>query len=112
MRRSKIDMIYAATHLISEVFKAFKALFDAIIRLKFSKIDLSILKIIHNNSTGLTIQCVMPGYVVSNMSKIRRANFMAPMPDQFVKSALAKLGVESRTTGYWVHDIMLFGQTK
>jgi len=61
---------------------------------------------------GLTIQCVMPGYVVSNMSKIRRANFMAPMPDQFVKSALAKLGVESRTTGYWVHDIMLFGQTR
>jgi len=62
-------------------------------------------------SQGVTVQCVMPGYVVSNMSKIRRANVIAPMPDQFVKSALSRLGAESRTTGYWVHDLMLFGQT-
>lgn len=62
-------------------------------------------------SLGVTFQCVMPGYVVSNMSKIRRSNVIAPMPDQFVRSALARLGVESRTTGFWVHDLMLFGQT-
>ena len=61
---------------------------------------------------GVTVQCVMPGYVVSKMSKIRRANLVAPMPDQFVTSALARLGIESRTTGYWVHDLMLYGQTR
>lgn len=63
-------------------------------------------------SQGVTVQCVMPGYVVSKMSKIRKANMIAPMPDQFVKSALARLGIESRTTGYWVHDLMLYGQTR
>jgi 17beta-estradiol 17-dehydrogenase / very-long-chain 3-oxoacyl-CoA reductase len=58
---------------------------------------------------GITVQCIMPGYVVSNMSKIRRANMMAPMPDKFVASALSRLGIESRTTGYWFHDLMLWG---
>jgi len=63
-------------------------------------------------SLGVTVQCVMPGYVVSNMSKIRRANLIAPLPDQFVRSALGRLGVESRTTGYWAHDLMLFCTTE
>lgn len=57
---------------------------------------------------GVTVQCILPGYVVSNMSKIRRANLMAPMPDAFVASALSRLGIESRTTGYWSHDLLLW----
>jgi len=56
---------------------------------------------------GIVTQCVAPGYVVSNMSKLRRATFWAPTPDVFVKSALARLGVDTFTTGYWFHEVMM-----
>lgn len=56
---------------------------------------------------GITVQCVLPGYVVSNMSGLKRPSFIAPTPDVFVKSALGRLGVFSRTTGYIVHDLMV-----
>jgi 17beta-estradiol 17-dehydrogenase / very-long-chain 3-oxoacyl-CoA reductase len=42
------------------------------------------------------------------MSKIRKASLIAPMPDTFAKSALARLGLTARTSGYWSHDIMSF----
>lgn len=56
---------------------------------------------------GIVIQCVAPGYVVSNMSKLRRATFWSPTADVFAKSALARLGVDTFTTGYWFHEIMM-----
>ena len=37
-----------------------------------------------------------------------RRSLIAPTAETFVKSALGTLGVESRTTGYWVHDLMLY----
>jgi len=58
---------------------------------------------------GIVTQCVAPGYVVSNMSKLKRATFWCPTPDAFAKSALATLGVDSFTNGYWFHDLMLVG---
>ena len=33
---------------------------------------------------------------------------MVPNPDTYVQSALATLGVESRTTGYWPHQWYLY----
>jgi len=57
--------------------------------------------------SGIVTQCVAPGYVVSNMSKLRRATFWSPTPDVFVKSALARLGVDTFTTGYWFHELMM-----
>ena len=39
---------------------------------------------------GLVIQCILPGYVVSNMSKLRKASLIAPTPEVFVKSALSR----------------------
>ena len=30
--------------------------------------------------SGVVIQCVMPGYVVSNMSGLKKASFIAPTP--------------------------------
>jgi len=57
-------------------------------------------------SHGITFQCVMPGPVVSNMSKIRKPSLMVPTPETFVRSALARLGVDERTSGYWFHDLM------
>jgi len=57
---------------------------------------------------GITFQCIMPGYVVSNMSKIRRSSWNIPTPEEFVKSALSRLGIDCRTTGFWAHDVMNF----
>jgi len=59
-------------------------------------------------SKGIVIQCVAPGYVVSNMSKLKRPAFWSPSPNTFAKSALGFLGVHSFTTGYWFHNIMMF----
>jgi len=59
-------------------------------------------------SKGITVQCVLPGHVVSNMSKIRRSSLNVPTPNVFVRSALSRLGIDSRTCGYWAHDIMNF----
>lgn len=56
---------------------------------------------------GLTVQSVIPGYVVSKLSGLRKASLIAPTPDMFVKSALSRLGIYSRTMGYWTHDLMV-----
>eukprot|EP00095_Tigriopus_kingsejongensis_P000962 maker-scaffold83_size396513-snap-gene-1.20 protein:Tk00962 transcript:maker-scaffold83_size396513-snap-gene-1.20-mRNA-1 annotation:"hypothetical protein DAPPUDRAFT_301034" len=55
---------------------------------------------------GITIQCVLPGYVVSNMSGLKKASFIAPTAEVFVRSALGRLGVFAWTNGFWVHDVM------
>ena len=60
------------------------------------------------SSEGITVQCVLPGHVVSNISKIKRSSLNVPSPDVFVGSALSRLGIDARTCGYWAHDIMNF----
>jgi len=61
---------------------------------------------------GITVQSVAPGYVVSKLSKIRKPTLIAPTPEVFVKSALGTLGIESSTTGFWLHDLMVYMSTK
>ncbi len=39
---------------------------------------------------GITVQCILPGHVVSNMSKIKRASINVPTPDVFVASTLSR----------------------
>ncbi|GJQ86719.1 hypothetical protein Trydic_g14789 [Trypoxylus dichotomus] len=70
---------------------------------KFS-VDLAV----EYESKGITIQCVLPGYVATKMSKIRRGTWMAPTPKTFVEEAIKTLGVHSRTTGYFPHTLMSF----
>ncbi|KAJ0173154.1 hypothetical protein K1T71_011330 [Dendrolimus kikuchii] len=57
---------------------------------------------------GITIQCVMPGFVCSNMSGIRRSSLLAPTPQDFVKSAMNLVGYASRTTGYLPHSFFVW----
>jgi len=54
-------------------------------------------------SKGIIVQCVKPGFVATKLSGIRRATLLAPTPDAFVKSALATVGKESTTYGYFPH---------
>ncbi|XP_073948775.1 very-long-chain 3-oxoacyl-CoA reductase-B-like [Choristoneura fumiferana] len=54
---------------------------------------------------GIICQCVMPGFVCTTMSGIRRSTFFAPTAEAFVKSAISLVGTVSRTTGYLPHAI-------
>lgn len=56
---------------------------------------------------GVTVQCVLPGPVATKMSKIKRATWMAPTPEKFVESQLKTIGIESRTTGYPPHCLIV-----
>ena len=46
---------------------------------------------------GIDVETLDTYFVVSAMSKVRRASMMVPMPKQFVQSALAKV----RVPGVW-----------
>jgi len=59
---------------------------------------------------GITIQSVLPAYVSTNMSKIRRSSLMVPTPDVYVDHALRNVGLETRTYGYWPHKLQGFFQ--
>ncbi|XP_013772085.1 very-long-chain 3-oxoacyl-CoA reductase-like [Limulus polyphemus] len=54
---------------------------------------------------GIIIQCVMPAFVATQMSKIRRASFNVPTPDEYVKWAIRTVGLETRTYGYPPHRL-------
>ncbi|CAH0595086.1 unnamed protein product [Chrysodeixis includens] len=57
--------------------------------------------------SGVIFQCVMPGFVCSNMTGIRKSSFFAPTAKTFVKSALALIGTTNMTTGFFPHSILI-----
>ncbi|RWS08732.1 very-long-chain 3-oxoacyl-CoA reductase-like protein [Dinothrombium tinctorium] len=57
---------------------------------------------------GLIIQSILPAFVQTKMSKIRKASIMVPTPSTYVKSALNTLGLETRSYGYWAHKLQGF----
>eukprot|EP00126_Sphaerothecum_destruens_P004768 Sdes_comp18372_c0_seq1m8169 len=56
----------------------------------------------------ILVQSVMPLYVTSKLSKLRRPTWNTPTPAQFARSALATVGYEAHTSGYWAHDFCLY----
>ncbi|KAL1130245.1 hypothetical protein AAG570_013183, partial [Ranatra chinensis] len=56
---------------------------------------------------GLIIQCLVPGYVATKLSKIREPTWMAPSPTNYVSSALKTVGIHKHTTGYYPHTLLL-----
>ncbi|KAK2588823.1 hypothetical protein KPH14_001695 [Odynerus spinipes] len=56
---------------------------------------------------GVTVQCVLPGPVATKMSKIKKPSWMAPSADKFVEATLKTVGIESETTGYPPHSLIL-----
>lgn len=56
---------------------------------------------------NIVVQCLLPGYVATKMSKIRRSTWMAPSPQVFVKDALRTVGVHQTTTGYFPHTLLI-----
>lgn len=57
-------------------------------------------------SRGIIIQSVMPYFVVSKMSRIRRATLDKPTPLRYVTAAINTVGLQSQTNGYLPHAIM------
>ena len=50
---------------------------------------------------------MLPGYVATNMSGIRKTSFMAPGPAEYVRDALATIGIQSKTFGTLSHAIQV-----
>lgn len=57
---------------------------------------------------GINVQCVLPGFVATNMTKMKKGSFLAPLPKEFVESALSTVGFASSTVGFLPHYAMRF----
>ncbi|KAF8515357.1 3-ketoacyl-CoA reductase [Hysterangium stoloniferum] len=64
-------------------------------------------------SKGIVVQLLNTYFVVSSMSKIRRASISAPTPKVYVRAALSKIGVPGGALGkpytstpYWSHSLV------
>ncbi|ELU42146.1 ketoreductase [Rhizoctonia solani AG-1 IA] len=58
---------------------------------------------------GVDVQLVNTYFVVSSMSKIRRATSMIPLPSTYVRSVLSKIGLQGDfTTPYWAHGVLAY----
>jgi len=56
---------------------------------------------------NIVVQTVLPAFVKTNMSKIRKSSLMVPTPEVYAKNAVDTLGNVARTGGYKWHDLQL-----
>ncbi|NWZ35937.1 DHB12 reductase, partial [Brachypodius atriceps] len=57
-------------------------------------------------SKGIIVQSVLPFYVATKMSKIRKPTLDKPSPETYVRAALGTVGLQSRTNGYLPHALL------
>ncbi|XP_043939334.1 very-long-chain 3-oxoacyl-CoA reductase [Protopterus annectens] len=57
-------------------------------------------------SKGIIIQSVLPFFVATKMSKIRKPTFDKPSPEHYVRSALNTVGLQTQTNGYLFHAFL------
>nr|AFA36443.2 17beta-hydroxysteroid dehydrogenase 12 [Clarias batrachus] len=55
---------------------------------------------------GIIIQSVLPFFVTTKLSKIKRASLDIPTPERYVSAQLSTVGLQSQTNGYLPHAIM------
>lgn len=55
---------------------------------------------------GIIIQSVLPFFVATKLSKIRRATLDKPTPERYVAAELNTVGLQCQTNGYLPHAIM------
>lgn len=56
---------------------------------------------------GIIVQSVLPGYVATNMSRIRISSYTAPSATEYTQVALRTIGLQTRTAAYPPHRIMV-----
>ncbi|KAJ8252640.1 hypothetical protein COCON_G00219520 [Conger conger] len=52
-------------------------------------------------SRGIIIQSVLPFFVATKMTKIRKPTLDKPTPERYVAAELTTVGLESQTNGYF-----------
>ncbi|XP_014672612.1 PREDICTED: very-long-chain 3-oxoacyl-CoA reductase-like [Priapulus caudatus] len=57
---------------------------------------------------GIIIQSVLPFFVKTNMSKIKKSSFFMPTPATYVDQAIGTIGVASKTFGCLAHALQGF----
>ena len=57
---------------------------------------------------GISVQCCVPAFVTSKLSKIRKPSITTPTPATFAKSLVAAIGYETVSIPYWAHAIQLY----
>uniref|UniRef100_A0A672G2E0 Very-long-chain 3-oxoacyl-CoA reductase-B-like n=1 Tax=Salarias fasciatus TaxID=181472 RepID=A0A672G2E0_SALFA len=57
-------------------------------------------------SKGIIIQSVLPFFVTTKLSKIRRPTLDTPSPERYVAAELNTVGLQTQTNGYLPHAIM------
>ncbi|KAI5452748.1 hypothetical protein NCC49_000495 [Naganishia albida] len=62
---------------------------------------------------GITVRLVVPSFVVSKMSKIRKSSALVPTPDAYVRATLDSIGLSRgaqgrayESTPFWTHALM------
>ncbi|NXJ03310.1 DHB12 reductase, partial [Odontophorus gujanensis] len=57
-------------------------------------------------SKGIIVQSVLPYYVATKLSKIRKPTFSKPSPETYVRAAIDTVGLQSQTNGCLPHAVM------
>uniref|UniRef100_A0A8B9LTW9 3-ketoacyl-CoA reductase n=1 Tax=Astyanax mexicanus TaxID=7994 RepID=A0A8B9LTW9_ASTMX len=57
-------------------------------------------------SKGIIIQSVLPFFVATKMTKIRKPTLDKPTPDRYVAAELTTVGLQDQTNGYFPHAVM------
>lgn len=55
---------------------------------------------------GIIIQSVLPFFVVTKMTRIRKPTLDKPTPERYVAAELSTVGLQSQTNGYFPHAVM------
>lgn len=99
--------VYSASKVpTNQIFRSMNGVFNTLLLLqafvdKFSE-DINT----EYASHGIIVQAVLPGFVVTNMTKLRSARLLHPNADQYVTSAMRSIGYARHTTGYIPHALM------
>ena len=65
-------------------------------------INIIIIVMVHFN---ISMQSVSAGMVTTAMSNARKVTFGTPDPVTYARSAVATIGIQGYTHGYWVHAL-------
>ena len=63
--------------------------------------------LMHSPGIPLFSQSVLPFFVATKLSKIRRATLDKPSPERYVAAELNTVGLQTQTNGYLPHAIMV-----
>jgi 17beta-estradiol 17-dehydrogenase / very-long-chain 3-oxoacyl-CoA reductase len=59
-------------------------------------------------SKRVSVQCSIPAFVTSKLSKIRHASFFTPNPRTYARSMVGQIGHDSLVMPYWPHALQFF----